>query len=251
MQYLDLEGLFRRAKNAEVGKVIANNTYVVKIGDDYGIKLYDTIIMRYSQNGNVVLNSGGYRTATTKQRINEYAHNFHIIQENGMWFVGGRGEPVLFEDNMVIPRHGVLENPDTMNLVIAKRNVDRMVSKYIKGYINDMMVNGIHQPGAGDCWCCLMTSTDNPNELEAMGYDHYLSHFEEKYYVPSIFYKAIKEKNYPNPDLILSMMSRRDFLKREGTLVLQKFFRKRKLGIVEAMGVRTRRKEIESNCLQQ
>jgi len=240
MKYTDLMNLFAKSKDKTVGKKIAGNTWVVKMGDNYGIKLYDTIIMIFEMNGSVTLNSGGYRTRTTKDRINEFS-GMHVTQENGLWYVHARDQVVLFTDNMVIPPHGPIGDDASIKTTTTdKKAVDRMVSKYIKGFIDDMLINGIPDPSNGDCWCCLMKSVDNPNDLEPMGYSHYFSHFEEKYYVPIIFHKAIDENNYPNPGLILSMMkSNKDFLKREGTHVLQKFFRRRKLGMVAAMSVKT------------
>jgi hypothetical protein len=44
------------------------------------------------------LNSGGYRTHTTKKRINQYSP-VRIYQKNFEWFLADGTE---FEDNMVI-----------------------------------------------------------------------------------------------------------------------------------------------------
>lgn len=239
MKYTDLMNLFQRSKDKTVGKKIAGNTWVVKMGDNYGIKLYDTIIMIFKMDGSITLNSGGYRTRTTKDRINEFS-GIQVTQENGLWYVHARDQVVLFTDNMVIPPHGPIGDDASIKTITAdKKAVDRMVKRYVRGFVDDMLINGIPDPSGGDCWYCLMRSVDNPNDLEPMGYSHYFSHFEEKYYVPTIFYKAVNENNYPNPGLILSMMrSNKDFLKREGTHVLQKFFRRRKLGMVAAMSVK-------------
>lgn len=243
MQYDEAANLFATSKNKTAGKKIGRNTYVIQNGLNYCIRLYNTDIITFTPNGSIILRSGGYRTATTKNRINEFAHGLHITQEDGLWYVHVKDQTVLFTDNMVVPMNAPIDgdNANMAAMTAAKKAVNSMVSKYIKGYIEDMVKNGISEPSDGDCWGCIMRSADDPNDLEPMGYDHYFSHFKEKYYVPTIFYKAIQERKYGNPGLALNMM-RHDpkFLKREGTTALQRFFRIRKLGLVAALQVTKR-----------
>ncbi len=240
MQFNDLEALFAKAKDKTTGKPVKLNTRIVQVGPDYAIRFYETDIVTFKPDGSIVLNSGGYRTATTKQRINEFAPMLTITQKNGLWYVQAQDQTVLFTDNMVIPPHGFIGNDeDAHKALVAKKTVDKMVSRYIRGFVNDMIANGISEPSDGDCWCCNMRNVDNPN-IEPMGYDHYVSHFKENYYVPTIFYKALQERKYGNLGLVLNMMKTdADFLKREGTIVLQRFFRTRKLEIAKALGEST------------
>lgn len=69
----------------------------------------------------IILDSGGYRTATTKLRMNQasnqYGLGIHVFQEDHEWFVSylvSQAEGVVqrtvvpFEDHMVIPRKPVL-----------------------------------------------------------------------------------------------------------------------------------------------
>lgn len=234
MQYTDASALFARAKDKTVGKPIGNNTRLVQVDSDYAIRLHNTNIVIYKPDGSIVLDSGGYRTWTTKDRINEYAHDIHVTQDMGLWYVNVRGQTILFEDHMTIPATGPIAANDGYDMQKAKIAVDRMASKYIKGYVANMMEHGITRSTSGDCFGCSMSDATNPKNMEPMGYDHYLDHFEEKYYVPSIFLKAIAEKNYSNPGMVVSMMEHdRRYMKREATMILQAFFRKRKLKIAE------------------
>lgn len=234
MQYEAAAALFQRARDKTVGKLVGNNTHLVQVGSDYAIRLYNTDIVTYKPDGSIILNSGGYRTQTTKSRINEFARDVYVSQDMGLWYVNVRGQTVLFEDGITIPATGPVIASDGYKMQKAKIAVDRMVSKFIKGYVSDMLKNGINRSTDGDCWGCAIQDKRHPENIEPMGYDHYLSHFEEKYYVPSIFLAALAEKNYPNPGLILSMMENDPrFLVREATMILQAFFRKRKLKIAE------------------
>ena len=239
MQYKEAEALFAKARDKNAGKPIGNNTRLVQVGSDYAIRLHETNIVTLKPDGSIVLDSGGYRTMTTKSRINEYASEIHITQDMGLWYVHVRGQTIFFEDGMVIPATGQVTANDGYMMQKAKAKVDRMVSDFIKGYVNKMLKDGIEQPGEGDCWGCAMRDEARPDNIEPMGYDHYLCHFEEKYYVPTIFFQALDEKKYPNPGLIMHMMTTdKQFMKKEATIILQAYFRKRKLGIAEHLARR-------------
>ena len=57
--------------------------------------------------GKVKLNTGGWHTATTKQRMNQFAaeycdHRFQVFQKNFEWFVSTEGGEVPFVDGMEV-----------------------------------------------------------------------------------------------------------------------------------------------------
>jgi hypothetical protein len=54
------------------------------LGRYIALRYHDTEVIRWYQDGRVVLNTGGFRTATTKARMNEYA-NARIFQKNFIW----------------------------------------------------------------------------------------------------------------------------------------------------------------------
>lgn len=71
---------------------LANNTYLVECGTDehgqpvYGIKLYNTVVVEHHHDGTVRLFSGGYRTKTTKDRMNLFSP-MRVWQRNFKWVV--------------------------------------------------------------------------------------------------------------------------------------------------------------------
>jgi len=78
---------------------IGNNTYAyIERDGSVSVELHGTKVVRFYQNGLVQLNSGGWRTSTTKQRINKYSP-VKIFQKNFEWFLAN-GTP--FEDNMLV-----------------------------------------------------------------------------------------------------------------------------------------------------
>lgn len=81
-------GLFIKNGKSKVKK-IANNTYRVDYGNKEAIRLHDTNIITYDHDKfNIILNSGGYQTRTTKDRLNKYLpYGVSIEQKNFEWFV--------------------------------------------------------------------------------------------------------------------------------------------------------------------
>lgn len=86
---------------------IANNTRLERASDGEAItiRLHGTQIVTYWRQGAIVVNSGGYRSTTTKARMNTVLpQRFGVFQKNHEWFVqvGGfeNGHAVPFEDGL-------------------------------------------------------------------------------------------------------------------------------------------------------
>jgi hypothetical protein len=74
-----------------------NSTYVT---------LHKTLVFSINKFGMIFLNSGGYRTNTTKTAINrafsQLNINGQVSQVKGEWFVTFNGEKIPFKDEMVL-----------------------------------------------------------------------------------------------------------------------------------------------------
>ncbi len=66
---------------------IANNTVVQHNVEGYTLYLHGHPIVTWKANGHVVLDSCGYRTVTTKQRLNYAQRIVSIRQVKGQWLV--------------------------------------------------------------------------------------------------------------------------------------------------------------------
>jgi len=238
MNFQDAASQFAKARDKTVGKKIAGHTYIVQVGESYAVRLHETNIVTFHKDGSIVLFSGGYRTRTTKERMNDAlaSRGVQITQEQGLWYVNSGDTKSLFTEHFTLSDGGVIPQNNDAATRIAKQKIDKLVSVYIKGFINHIVEAGIEEPDSGDCWNCLLKDAAHPERPDPMGVDHYLHHFEEKYYVPALFANAVMERHYGNPGFVVEMMRHDpDFRKREGTLILQKFFRKRKLALVEVL----------------
>lgn len=193
MNYTELDSKLQ-GRNKESRK-IANNTYLIRRGNSIAVKLHNTDVVTFNQNGSIVLNSGGWHTPTTKSRINQFIGN-RLSQVNGVWYING----CRFADNMAINPDGTLsgcekDNPKTDKKLKAK------VKAYAKLCADSIP---LEPPSGGDCWHCHMVTESKQTLGDVTKSDHIDSHMEESYIVPSLVYNALKEAG--NTDFILALV---------------------------------------------
>lgn len=237
-------------------KKLENNTWLVKLTDDsVGVKLHDTVVVYIFKSGVYQLNTGGWRTVTTKDRINRYGPA-RVNQENNIWYIGDG----VFEDGVRVDSTGKvlskLRVPDKVRKV--KRKLDKDVRSYIAGFAEHVKENGLSlgeeeasewdvvklgkrpvplKPGPGDCWACYFGLNSEDALKEPMGVEHLLNHMKEKYYVPSLLQKAIVTHGFTNPAFIWHSIATE--AQRGGTRFLERvltgYFRKRKPALLELL----------------
>ena len=156
---------------------LGNNTYLVIRDDDgYGIRLHDTeVVIHYKDR--IVLDSGGWKTVTTKSRMNEYTP-FYIYQKQKVWYVDG----TPFEDGITLYNNGTIKGQGKDPKETIK--LTKRVKQYSKDYAKEFMKGNVPAPSNGDCWGCLFHKNGKPTIAK----DHIFSHLEDKYYVPSMLY---------------------------------------------------------------
>lgn len=211
MNYEQAASRIKTARNMEAGKPLANNTRLFRRGTDYAVQLHSTDIVTIHPDSTYTLNSGGWLTPTTKSRINDYIPGYGIYQRNGLWYIDADGQTYNYVDGLRIDANGkpVGAEPSTGDLEKRKRRIDRAVAKYVKGYMAHITANGLDDPGNGDCWPCLFAINCTPKVgrgQECMGFDHYVAHMDERYYVPSMLWRAIMEQGYRDPALTWALI---------------------------------------------
>ncbi len=96
-------------------KKIGNNTYLRRRSDDsIGLQYHETDVVTFTPSG-LVLTSGGWRTLTTKERINWALESvgYHVFQDKGAWFIGPLSNPrskhaVRFHDGIRVSYRGTI-----------------------------------------------------------------------------------------------------------------------------------------------
>jgi hypothetical protein len=93
MKWYEAERLMTTARNPEKGKPIGNNTrlyfYDAGVGHEnyYNIRLHGNQIMQIYRD-RIVPMDGGWRTVTTKARLNEHLpQGFYVFQKDWEWFI--------------------------------------------------------------------------------------------------------------------------------------------------------------------
>lgn len=85
-------------------KLISKSCRVTNyLNGDKTIRLYATDIMQFKGN-KLILSSGGYKTVTTKTRINQFLEDlgYRVYQKNSEWFIdtGRKNEDIEFFDGI-------------------------------------------------------------------------------------------------------------------------------------------------------
>lgn len=79
------------------------NTMILVGGGWAAVQLHATDVLVFDVDGSVVLNSGGWRTLTTKARMNEFLPvGFRVYQKRGAWYLTDGACVYGFEDGMRI-----------------------------------------------------------------------------------------------------------------------------------------------------
>lgn len=88
------------------GNITIDKTTVEGEGEQLRVILHATPVITKMPDGSIVLNSNGYKTATTKVAINRGLNLLGVKcvlwQNKGSWYVNHNGQIERFIDNMVL-----------------------------------------------------------------------------------------------------------------------------------------------------
>jgi len=84
-------------------RVIGSNTRLVRdTNDTISVYHHRTPIVSYEDNGEIVVDTGGYHSMSTKVRVNEFSP-LHVWQKDHQWYYSlGDEETGEFEDGLAI-----------------------------------------------------------------------------------------------------------------------------------------------------
>lgn len=177
----------------------ARNTVIFTLQDGTEcLKYHDTTIVTKRPDGTTVLNSGGFHTRTTKERIREFAH-VDIYQKNGVWYMS---DGSAFYDGIVVKTKTPGEEYSGKTTILSEKKpvndsaVNEM-KKQIRNYCLLITPENIPKPEAGDCFFCRTTDSGKTLGDATNNHAHLLSHLEEGYVVGSLIVNALKESHYP------------------------------------------------------
>lgn len=171
--------------------IVGNNTRLHRHpGDVVSLRLHSTDVVTWEPGNTVTVNSGGWRTLTTKDRINSaLPSGFRLHQNRGLWY-WNQGASILFTDGDKI-RNGWLTAQAKKAGSKTERDalsLQKRIGKFATLCASKLPLK---VPGPGDCFYC-QAARSNP---EFGGTGHLISHMEEGYIVPSLVLNALTEAN--------------------------------------------------------
>lgn len=103
---------------------MGNNTYLHRDGgDSISLRLHSTDVVTWYRNGDIKLNTGGWNTVTTRDRINEYSP-WRVTSEREQLFliIGGweNGKRYPFDCRVTIKADGTVEGADDLAEIEAQ-----------------------------------------------------------------------------------------------------------------------------------
>lgn len=200
---------------------VANNTYAIRRDDDtIAIRLHETDVVTVTRDNRVRLETGGWYTVTTKERINRYIPGWTAYSDRGTWYVRHyaagweNSEAVRFFDGITIDlTTNEIVNPpadDAFDELDARNaEIEKAISRYVDGFTPEEAQRLIDawkagEGTAGDPWCCLMVAEDGSRPL-AEGSDHLRLHIDEGYRFLSLLILVYEARRWGNPALVLQM----------------------------------------------
>lgn len=154
----DVLGGWRAANNLEY----CTWDYVRESDRAYVVRHHFTDIIVTHKDGTTELDTGGWRSKTTRERIERHSP-YRIWTDDGDWFLmDAGGDMCPFDDGMVMPRDMEVSNAqkaetrETMLDEMAPlKNVEKLVRQYMRmfkgGYVRQK-----DKATAGDCMFCLV-----------------------------------------------------------------------------------------------
>jgi hypothetical protein len=169
---------------------LGNNTYIRREGEHVVIRLHATDIVKIGKD-RIVLDSGGYRTHTTKDRLNAVLPaGYGLSADKGLWHLRTPKGAYIFADGCTLKVDGRAANVGDEK---ADTALVKAVRKYAKLYADTAVAGKLPAPSAGDCFHCQMLDGMKRGAPHPSGADHVRSHIGEGYVVPSLLVNAAKE----------------------------------------------------------
>lgn len=200
-----------------VPKIIARNTFRFTREGETVIRLHSTDIVTKHKDGSVTLNSAGWKTVTTKKRMNgALPAGYHLWQERDAWFVSKNGASWEESRASKVPYFDGIRVPQCFDKVspkgAANEKRETKLRADIKKFVGKLdKLECLPIPSNGDCWYCMMKvsspAKDTGKSLgEATGdNEHIRAHVKEGYLHGSLIINALKWAGYRDPGFIFAM----------------------------------------------
>jgi hypothetical protein len=186
-------------------KKIGANTTLRREPGRYVIHYHNTdIIFIYPDY--VMVDSGGWKTVTTKQRFNDILGFARFWSQKGLWHVvmsvhnqtwnnAILNKVHLFADGMKFFSNGKVTGAAKPRDEDKAKRLRKEIAAYATAYATALADDKIPAPSGGDCWYCSMRTAEGKTLGDVSGdKSHLISHIKESYYVPSLIANLAMER---------------------------------------------------------
>jgi hypothetical protein len=222
--YTAIDQWFKERKltwNSRPDPEVANRTWIrpdcLNDMTVYVMHYINTDIMTWYPDGNIALDTHGWLTMTTKERLNwGMPKHWGISQDHKLWYLRHWKEfhepadPTTTWDHQPyrntwkdvgswVYADGMIFNPETGVITGAGEDQKALVRKlklYVRKYMEALSTGQVQAPGPGDClYCAALRDTEDLTTEFGRQYakEHMLLHIDENYFVPSLLNNAVKE----------------------------------------------------------
>lgn len=170
---------------------IGNNTYL-QVRDDstIAVKYHETDIVTYRSDSSITLDSDGWQTYTTKERMHRYTP-FRVSQSQSEWTVTTDCGEYAYADGITFYSDGTLLSGEGTPSEAAQRKALR---KAINAFARRAGEQN-PQVTSGDCLFCQWGAASANGCLQ--------SHLDEDYIHGSLVYRALQWRGYPQPYAVM------------------------------------------------
>lgn len=129
LTHKEAKSLFDKCRDKSRGYKLSHKTHIHMRGKSFAIRLYNTDVVIIRPDDTYRINTGGFRTISTKRRMNSVLP-CAVNLKNGIWCI----EDSFLQDGMLIDQHGkvVGQSIPAQDVVKIKRRVDKYCKQFIK-----------------------------------------------------------------------------------------------------------------------
>lgn len=204
---------------------LGSSIFKIEYHDMDAIRYYDTDIVTFWGN-KIILDSGGWKTGSTRNIMNEYLPNdINVYQSGSIWYVTTPINTSTFYDGMTIKHKKIISVRSDKKEKELLKKIDRMINKLREG--------SIPLPNNGDCLFCNIERTERlegklkRKEQFVQFKDCKRSHLDETYLHGSLVFNAMYWAGYTH-DMILNwiyVMSNYDKIQHPFTTSLRRYLK--------------------------
>lgn len=189
-------------------KQLGRNIYLFRDGQlssaDPCLRAYTTTVLRWTRDGDIVLNTGGWYTKATSEIMNRYLPPyFAIVPKDGQWYVQAymhvypmyEGMRLHIENGQLAAGHEIFWQ-EAQERVTENKRMKRQIATYLAG----LDVSTLDRDMRGSPLCCMET-TDGQTVADATNdHSHLLDHMHDDppYYPFALLVAAFKERHPDN-----------------------------------------------------